>query len=436
MTISTRLPAWRAGLLLASALSAALPAAADPSASRPANAPVPGLSTAALSANAPSAAAPADAADPSFLARLSQRWAALRAAQPAISTADAARTLQVPEAQLLASAIGRDVVLLKNSQGAARDLMRAALDFGQVRTQTANDAVLLERTGVATRLEQEEGAPAPDPDGGGEGRGASFAGGYVGGAIDLRFNFDAWRYAYAVTQPGADGWPERSLQFFDAQGAAIHKLFLTNEVAAGLFEQLARDFRAPDQHPPAFTAAAPAAPPERPDSAIDVAQFRQAWLALTDAGQFGAMLAQFGVTRAQALRLAPPGMVRQIGPAMAPQALRTLLGEVARQRLAIMALVGNAGVTQMYAGPLAEAAGDGDALLAQAPGLRLRLRGGALRGGDVVLRAGAASVEFYGPDGEPAVTFFSAGGRAQAPAWAALIRGLPGLPPDRPPARP
>lgn len=300
--------------------------------------------------------------------------------------------------------------------------MRRALDFGQVRTQTGNDAALMERTGVAMRLEQEGEAPSDDPDS--EARSRNIAGGYVGGDINLRFNFDAWRYAYAVTQPGADGWPLRSLQFFDAQGNAVHKLYLTNEVAAGLFDRLVEDYRAPDRHSPALAAAAPDAsdaPAEKPDSAIDVQQFRQAWLAMTDAGQSGAMLAAFGVTREQALRLAPPGMVRRL----ASGALRTLLEEVARQKLGIMALVGNAGVTQVYTGPVASVAADRDTLTAQAPGFSLRLRGDALRGGYAVQRAGTVSVEFFDIQGQLAVSFFGLRDRIKPQAWVELVRNLP-----------
>lgn len=358
----------------------------------------------------------------------------LAGAWPARAASPGALAPQASEAAMLARAIGAGVVLLNIgnnlannaannaannfTNNAARDIMRRALDFGHVRAQTANGLAVMERTGVAMRLEQDGAAPAPLADG--EAYARNIAGGYVGGDVDLRFDFDAWRYGFAVTQPAGDGAVSRSLQFFDAQGNAVHKLFITNDAAAGLFDLLVLDFRAPDQQRP-LVMEAPGQKAEKPDSAVDVRQFRQAWLAMADPGQFGALVAEFGVTREQALRLAPPGMAQPL----APHALRFLLDEVAKHQLPIKAFVGNAGVTQIYTGTIAAAAADGAGYAAQAPGFSLRLRDSALHSGYVVQRAGATSVEFFGPDGEPVVTFVGMRDRAQPQAWANLVKGLP-----------
>lgn len=341
-----------------------------------------------------------------------------------------------PEAAMLARTIGPNVVLLNIGNSAAnnavRDIMRRALDFGRVKAQTANGLAVMERTGVAMRLEQDGSAPSAGADA--EAYARNIAGGYVGGDIDLRFNFDAWRHAFAVTQPAGDGAVSRSLQFFDAQGNAVHKLFLTNEAAGGLFDLLAQDFRAPDQQRPLALAAPEekVEKAEKPDSAVDLRQFRQAWLAMADPGQFSAIIAEFGVTREQALRLAPAGMALPL----APQALRLLLDEAARHQLPLMVFVGNAGVTQIYTGTIAGAIADGTGYVAQASGFSLHLRDSALRSGYVVQRAGATSVEFFGADGEPVVTFIGVRDRAKPLAWGELVRRLAGQPPGLPPAKP
>jgi putative hemin transport protein len=121
---------------------------------------------------------------------------------------------------------------------------------------------------------------------------------------------------------------------------------------------------------------------------------------------------------------------------LAPQALRLLLDEVARQRLPVMVFVGNAGVTQIYTGTIAGAAADSAGCVAQAPGVSLHLRDSALRSGYVVQRAGATSVEFFGPDGEPVVTFIGVRDRAKPLAWGELVRRLAGHAPGLPPAKP
>lgn len=327
------------------------------------------------------------------------------------------RALPAPEAAMLARSIGPDVVLLTTANNAGRGIMQRALDFGTVMASTSNTLAIMERVGVAMRLEQEGSAPAADS----SEQGRNIAGGYAGGDIDLRFNFDAWRYAFAVTQRGQDGGVTRSLQFFDEHGHALHKLYLRNEAAAGLFDMLALDFRAADQRPSQVSVTAPTHLEIKPDSAIDVRRFQQAWQAMAEPGQFNAIIGEFGLTREQALRLAPPGRAFRL----APQALRILLDGVVRQQLPVMALLGNAGVTQIYTGMLSGAVPDSAGYAVQAPGFRLHLQDKAIRSGYVVQRAGAMSVEFFGDEGEPVVTFVGLRDRARPQAWSDLVRDLP-----------
>jgi putative hemin transport protein len=57
-------------------------------------------------------------------AGLAQRWEKLRAEQPKLQIRDAARALNVSEAELLATGIGSTVTLLKNDDNAAHDVAR------------------------------------------------------------------------------------------------------------------------------------------------------------------------------------------------------------------------------------------------------------------------------------------------------------------------
>jgi len=357
---------------------------------------------------------------------LAERWAALRTEQPKLQIRDAARVLKVSEAELVATGIGKTAVLLKHDDNAARGIMRRALDFGKVLALTRNENGVLERTGVAMRLEQDDDAPSQDPER--EARRRNIAGGYLGGEIDLRFNFANWKHAFAVVQPGRDGQLSRSLQFFDAQGNAVHKLYLKNDAAVNVFDKLVVDFRAPDQHQPLAIVAAPAKPAEKPDSAVDVKEFQLAWTEMTDVHQFNRLVAEFGLTREQAMRLAPAGAVQRLSP----QAVRSLLDEAAKQKLAIMAFLGNTGVTQIFSGAIAKTAaspgGAGDTWYnVLDPDFNLHVRDSALKSGYVVQRAGVTSVEFFDKEGELVVTFFGVRERAkpQPQAWVELTRGLP-----------
>ncbi|CAN7174861.1 hemin-degrading factor [Pseudoduganella sp. LjRoot289] len=364
---------------------------------------------------------------PAGAENLAERWTRLRAEQPQLQVRDAARALDVSEAELLATGIGKTVTLLKDDENAAREIMRRALDFGKVLALTRNENGVLERTGVAMRLEQ-DGATASLAAGAGndperEARMRNIAGGYLGGEIDLRFNFGNWKHAFAVEQPDRDGQLARSLQFFDESGMAVHKLYLKNEAAAGVFDKLVADFRAAGQH--AALKVLPAAPKmaEKADSAVDVNAFQLAWKDMTDVQQFNRLLGEFGISREQAMRLAPEGAVTRV----APQAVRQLLDEAAKQQLPIMAFLGNGAVTQIFSGVITRTAASGEWYNVQDPDFKLHLRESAFKSGYVVQRAGVTSVEFFDKDGELVVTFFGVRERAKAQpqTWADLTRNLP-----------
>ncbi len=362
-------------------------------------------------------------------ATLAERWSALRAEQPKLMIRDAARSLGVSEAELLATGNGATVTRLRGDTLEAREIMRAALDLGTVLALTRNENGVIERTGVATKVKPQE-APAPTEDKDKlqerEARLRNIAGGYLGGEIDLRFHFDHWKHAFAVVQPGANGAePKRSLQFFDAAGVAIHKIYLKDAQGVPVFERITAQFRHPDQG--GKLAIAPAAPraPELADSKVDVKEFQLAWGELSDVHQFNRLLTEFKVSRAQAMRLAPAGMAR----AIKPSAVRTLLDEAARQQLGLMAFLGNGALTQIFSGKITKTAASDGWYNVLDPAFNLHLRDSALRSGWVVRRAGVTSIEFYDANDELVVTFFGVRerGQPQPKGWTDLSGALAGL---------
>ena len=360
---------------------------------------------------------PAHAAQP-----LLDQWNALKAQQPRLQTRDAARQLKVSEAELLATGVKSTVVRLKETDHAPREIMRRALDLGRVMALTRNENGVIETTGTAMRIpKQAEQGSADEAER--EARNLNIAGGYLGGPIDLRFQFAKWKYAFAVTQPGREGAVSRSLQFFDANGNAVHKLYLRDDANIAVFDKLVADFRNPNQS--AKLALTPLAPKEaeKPDSAVDVKEFQSAWQEMTDVHQFNRIVSEFGLTREQAMRLAPAGVVQKV----APQAVRKLLQDAAKDQVAIMAFLGNGALTQIFSGKVnkvEEAQGWVNVL---DPDFNLHLRDSALRSGYVVRRAGVTSVEFFDDKGELVVTFFGVRerGKPQPQSWIDLTASLP-----------
>jgi putative hemin transport protein len=345
---------------------------------------------------------------------LAERWAALRAEQPKLQIRDAARTLGSSEAALLATGIGKTVTRLSDADHAVNDIMMRALDLGTVLALTRNENGVLERTGVATRAKPESFSDKE--------RLRAVAGGYLGGEIDMRFHFANWKHAFAVVQPGRDGSISRSLQFFDAQGNAVHKVYVKSEAGVAVFDKIVADFRHPQQAGELKMVAAAPKGTGKADSAVDLQEFQLAWKEMTDVHQFNRIVSEFQLSREQAMRLAPAGAVQKIGP----QALRKLLDESARQQLPIMAFLGNGAATQIFSGKITKTAASGDWYNVLDPDFNLHIRETALKSGYVVQRAGVTSVEFFDKDGELVVTFFGVRERAkpQPQAWIDLTGSL------------
>ncbi|MDQ4624829.1 hemin-degrading factor [Janthinobacterium lividum] len=359
-------------------------------------------------------------------ATLAERWSTLRTEQPKLQIRDAARALGVSEAQLLATNIGKGVTRLQADGNQPREIMRAALDLGIVQAITRNENGVIETTGVASKFKQagdksEQADAKQDPET--EARQRNIAGGYLGGQIDLRFHFENWKYAFAVEQAGRDGKPTRSLQFFDANGTAVHKIYLRNEPGVAVYDKLVATFRLPQQSAELNVLAVAPKAAEKPDAEIDVKEFQLAWKDMTDVHQFAQIMREFHLSREQALRLAPAGVVERV----TPEALRTLLENAAKDKVAIMVFLGNEGLTQIYSGKIEKTMAAGGFFNVLDPDFNLHIRDTALRSGWVVKRGGVTSVEFFDKDGTQVVSFFGVRerGKPQPQSWVDLADSLP-----------
>ncbi|GGX85916.1 hemin-degrading factor [Massilia dura] len=354
-------------------------------------------------------------------ATLAERWNALRTEQPKLGIRDAAKQLNVSEAELLATGIGNTVTRLADTSNAPREIMRRALDLGKVMGLTRNENGVIEVAGVATRIAKQGDEGARDAEK--EARELNIAGGYLGGPIDLRFHFAKWKHAFAVVQPGRDGAVSRSLQFFDENGNAVHKVYLKDDSKIAVFDKLVADFRHPQQDGKLAIAAAPLKAADTPDASVDVKEFQQAWKEMSDVHQFNRIVSEFKLSREQALRLAPAGAVQKV----TPQAVRQLLEQAAAKQVPIMAFVGNGGVTQIYSGKIGKVQETAGYFNVLDPDFNLHLRDKAFRAGYVLQRAGVTSVEFYDDKGELVVTFFGVRerGKPQPQPWLDLAAALP-----------
>jgi putative hemin transport protein len=258
---------------------------------------------------------------------LKEQWDALKAENPHIRIRNAADQLGVSEAELLATQAGDTVTRLRPEFA---EILQELEKLGRVMALTRNDECVHERKGVY--LNPDFSSP--------------FASLFVGEDIDLRIFLMHWDKAFAVAEKGEHG-DRKSLQFFGKDGLAIHKIYLTKDSNETAFDELVAKYKSDNQATEETTVAVPLNIDEKPDSDIDVKGFQEAWVNLKDTHEFFGMLKKFGVTRTQALRLAPEG---EYTKEIEKDAIVTMLENAAEQKLPIMVFVGNRGNIQIHTG--------------------------------------------------------------------------------------
>jgi putative hemin transport protein len=259
-------------------------------------------------------------------ADLAARWSRLRGEQPTLRIRDAATTLGVSEAELVATGLGTTAMPLAADW---RSILSEMPQVGRVMCLTRNEHCVHERHG---RFEDVQ-VTGPH-------------GLVLGPDIDLRLFLGTWKHGFAVREP-LKGGERLSLQFFDGSGEAVHKIYATDETDRAAFDALIARHRAAA---PAELAVKPRASDtvDRPDSEIDVEGLRQAWRAMKDTHEFFGMLGKFKVGRVQALRLVGEEFARELPP----RALRSAMEAASADGTPIMIFVGSGGCIQIHTGPI------------------------------------------------------------------------------------
>jgi len=211
-------------------------------------------------------------------------------------------------------------------------LLPALGELGQVMALTRNASCVHERKGVYREVTV---------------AGNGQMGLVVSADIDLRLFLGGWASVFAVEEPGPRG-VLRSVQVFDQQGVAVHKVYLTEQSESAAWAPLVERFR--DEQQSAELELIPLAEPtpRRADEQIDTDALRVGWSTLKDTHHFFALLKTHGATRTQALRLAG----REWAEALAPDALPGLFERAAATEVPIMVFVGNRHCIQIHTGPV------------------------------------------------------------------------------------
>ncbi len=333
---------------------------------------------------------------------LAERHRALLSAEPRLRARDAAARLGVSEAELL-DATGGGIRLEPRWE----ELVRACEKLGRVMVLARNDWAVIEKEGPVGNV-----------------RFFGAVGQVVGDEIDLRLFTGSWASAFASTVETPKG-DRRSLQVFDAQGTAVVKIYLLAESSVEGYDALVEALRAADGAP--LSVDPPKAPrEEQPDAAVDRAGLLAGWRGLTDTHDFFRLLARFGVTRTQALRLAEADLARPVKV----ENLRTTLEWAVAGGHEIMVFVGNPGIVGIHTGPVQRIADTPGWLNVLDPGFNLHVRTAGLASAWAVTKPTSDgpvhSLEIYDAAGGTVVQLFGKRkpGRPELPAWTEHVAGL------------
>ncbi|WP_321784396.1 hemin-degrading factor [Paraburkholderia sp. J94] len=349
-------------------------------------------------------ATPQSVPHPASLALLRDAFTELRTTRK-LRHREAAAELGVSEAEALAAFVGEHVVRLDDR---FIELFEAMPLLGEVMVLTRNEAAVHEKTGTFEKMTH-----------------SGAVGLTVGRAIDLRIFYAKWASAFAVRETYDDG-VRKSLQFFDAHGVAITKVYLRDASDHAAFDALIERHAAQPQTAGLSIEAAPARVPPRADAQIDEAGFRAAWAAMQDTHEFFDILKKFGVARLQAMRLADP----QYAEPIAPDALEALLESAARTQLPIMVFVGNPGMIQIHTGAVHTIRKMGPWLNVLDPDFSLHLRTNLVEHAWIVRKPTSdgvvTSVELFDADGENVAMLFGARkpGKPELAGWRDAVAAL------------
>ena len=259
---------------------------------------------------------------------LANRWAQLKSEQPRLRALDAAKALGVSEGELIASRVGAGATRLRPDWKA---LLAALPKLGRVMALTRNEQIVHERKGTYSLGSVHHGK----------------VGLVVGADIDLRLFLDHWHHAFAMPVDNPRG-TLRSLQVYDADGSAVHKIYSTGEADDAAWDALIAELASDDQSPGIATQALKAPPTDPADDTVDVTAFREAWAALTDTHDFFPLLRRFKLGRQQALRLGGEAFARPVELDSFARVLRL----ASDREVPIMVFVGNPGCIQIHTGPV------------------------------------------------------------------------------------
>ncbi|MDR0219085.1 MAG: hemin-degrading factor [Enterobacteriaceae bacterium] len=257
---------------------------------------------------------------------LYERYLQAKADNKAKYARDLAGYLNVSEGELLHSRVGIDAKRLNVDAPA---LLQELAAVGETKAITRNHFAVHEHIG---RYENTQFNP------------------HVGLVLnpyqlDLRIFFDHWTSVFSLIEPAKNG-VRHSIQFFDRQGDALHKVYTTAKTDMAAWEALIEKYQT--QENPALNVQ----PDEVPHHAEITEQLKvqldEEWRAMTDVHQFFIMMKRHNLNRQQIFNAVQDDLAYRVDN----MALNQLIEIAHKDQNEIMIFVGNRGCIQIFTGKL------------------------------------------------------------------------------------
>lgn len=265
--------------------------------------------------------------DPSDELKL--RYELLCQQQPQLRARDAAIHLNVSEAELVASRANETTFHLLNRPEA---LLTALETIGEVLVVTRNDSAVLEKKCFfkGFTFNTQNGLHTAQ---------------CASDDIDLRILLNNWRYAFLVIEEQHIG-RNKSLQFFDSKGQAVHKIYLTQNSNDRAFAKIIAQFISP--HQPTYLDITKEKITEQvmPEQDVQWHKVRKSWQEMQSSHDFFQLLIGSKVSRQQAYDNVGSDLAYEI----VPEALQQLFELAIRENCALTFAVGNKGCMQFHSG--------------------------------------------------------------------------------------
>lgn len=333
-----------------------------------------------------------------------------RADNPKTRERDLAAQLGISEAELVAAHCGDGVLRVEPR---VNDLLTGLEAVGEVMALTRNESAVHEKIGVYDKvLTGNHNAMV------------------LGENIDLRMFPKAWAHGFAVEKRDG-GDIRRSLQFFDAEGEAVHKVHLRPASNLYAYQKLVAELESPNQESSvAISEGGLESEAEASAASADVDDLRDRWSRLTDVHQFFGMLKTLKLDRRQALRM----VGQDYAWLLDHDAVSAMFHHAAEGEMPIMCFVGNRGCIQIHSGPIKSIKPMGPWIDVLDETFHLHLRADHIQEVWAVRKptkdGHVTSLEAYGADGKMIIQFFGKRheGESEREDWRFLAENLPRIP--------